>query len=155
MYLVRRVRRRSDSLDCRCLNYKSHNVIFNQPILDWAETNLKRTIEFVYVLGTASANHNPMPLANPGPSALIRSLTIRPSSRATTTLSNVRAMRKDVCSARMPTSLDLQCRNPKRRTAHSCLKNTLSTEVFLDSRDGTRGKSFAALRSVEALVGSM
>jgi hypothetical protein len=64
-------------------------------------------------------------------------------------------MRNVVWTTSIPTSLDRQWRNPSRRTAHSCLKKTLSTDVFLVSIEGTRGKSLAALRKVESFVGSI
>jgi hypothetical protein len=73
----------------------------------------------------------------------------------TNSLNKVRATRKVECSARTPTSLDLQCRKPSLRTARNCLKNTLSTDVFLDSSDGRGGNIFAAFCRVAAFVGSM
>jgi hypothetical protein len=58
---------------------------------------------------------------------LTRSLTIRPSRRATATLSTVRRTRKKVWNARIKTSLDLQDGNVMRkRMALSCLKNVAS-----------------------------
>lgn len=64
------------------------------------------TITFVYVLGTASANHRPNPFKKPLPSALTRSRTMRPSRRATATLSTVRKTRKEVWARSMKASLE-------------------------------------------------
>lgn len=51
------------------------------------------TMEFVYILGIASANHRARPVKNPLPSALTKSLTMRPSRRATAMLNTVRRTR--------------------------------------------------------------
>lgn len=76
---------------------------------------------FVYVLGSARANHHPKPRMKPLPFAetctyqlvvpsqcivyLTRSRTIRPSNRATITLRTVLRTRKNVCSTSMNASL--------------------------------------------------
>ena len=77
---------------------------FEIPDLD-EQTVAVPTIELVYVLGTANTNHQPSPRAKPLPFAETRSRTIRPSKRATMTLSTVRAIRKKVCRVSRNASL--------------------------------------------------
>lgn len=95
-------------------------------------------MEFVYVLGMASKNHRPMPFMKPFPSALTKSRTIRPSRRATPTLSTVRRTRKKEWEVRMSASLERHDGKAILRIANSWRKNVLSRLGLWEA--GTRGK---------------
>lgn len=106
---------------------------------------------FVYVLGIASANHNPKPFRNPLPSALTKSRTIRPSSLATPTLNTVRATRKNECKTRMRVSLECHDGKHMRRIARSWRRKVLSRLGLC--AEGTGGKFFASSASCTGVYG--
>lgn len=112
-----------------------------------------RTMVFVYVLGIASANHNPRPLRKPRASALTRSRTMRPSSRATATLRTVRKMRKKLCARRSAASLECQDGRAIRRIARSCRRKVLSRFGFCEGGSGGKWVAVAVIK--EAGVGRM
>ena len=109
------------------------------------------TIELVYVLGMASKNHKPIPFAKPLPSALTKSRTMRPSSRATPMLKTVRRTRKNECMIRIKASLECHEGKAILRIGKSCRRKVLSRLALLDA--GTRGKCFAPFASAGDDVG--
>ena len=110
-------------------------------------------MEFVYVLGIASKNQRPIPLRKPLPSALTRSRTMRPSRRATPTLSTVRRTRKNECDTSMRASFECHEGNAMRRMASNCRRKVLSRLGLCDV--GTRGKCFAFSSNLDWGVGEI
>ena len=100
------------------------------------------TIEFVYVLGIANANHHPNPLRNPGPFPLTKSRTILPSSFATPTLRTVRRIRKKEWSSTIKVSFEVKDGKAILRIAMRWRKNTRSTFGLYEGDSG--GKCLAS-----------